>query len=332
MAVAGQPPTMHSPTGHHATGFVTAASNRSGIWFTHRGYALATTMRRLLAQKFSSGLTLAVIGVVLSLPLLLILLSPDVTRLDPKTLQTPGLVAYLDTGLSDIDGSRLADRLSTRVNIETAEYISKGEALALLEADGEMQATIEAIGENPLPGSILVKAPGSDAQDAGTQKLLAETLRAIPGVTRVDVDIEWIERLNAVVSFARFVGWASFLVLAIACLMVISNTIRLEALRHTRASEIAHLLGARRNFRRRPFVYLGAVYGLLGACIATMLAFGALLVLREPIEGLAKSYALNYTLPSPSLSILGIFVISCTVLGMLAALISVKRVNPDYKS
>lgn len=309
------------------------ATERAGFWYSHRGYALGTTLRRLREKRFSSFVTLLMIGLALSLPLLLMLLGPGFTKLGAAGAQTPGLVAYLEPTLTDIEGSRLTDSLATRANIAEASYVSKAEALELMSSDSSLRSTLDILGENPLPGSILVTPDTSaDMQTAAGHRLLAATLSALPGVAHVEADLDWVERVSALTRFARFAGWLSITVLAIACLMVVSHTIRLEAMRHTREAQVVHLLGGSRAFRRRPFIYLGALYGLLGALGASVAAVFAILVLRGPVESLAASYAINYTLPLPSLATLGIFVILCTFIGMVAAMLSIKQVNPQLSS
>lgn len=316
---------------------VRPVTERHAFWFSHSGYALRNTLRRFFKQKFASLMTLFVIGLSLALPVLVMVLAPDMARMAQQAPQSPGIVAYLDPALNDLQGAKIAASLEDRNTIGSAVYVSKAEALALLSGDpgkdtgGEdsIRTTIAVLGDNPLPGSILITpAAGSESQSVATHRLLANTVRALPQVSQVEINLEWVERLGALTRFARIAGWISIAVLAIACLMAISNTIRLEALRHTRESRVVHLLGASRSFRRRPFVYLGALLGMSGASVACCLASIAIMVLREPVHSLASSYALDYTLPLPTLGMAAIFVMVCTFLGMFAALISVRRIDP----
>lgn len=305
------------------------AAQRHAFWFSHSGYALRNTLRRFLNQKFASVMTLLVIGLSLSLPMLVLVLAPDIARIGQQAPRSPGMVVYLDPALNDIQGARIATKLAERNTIGSAVYVSKSEALDLLGNDDSIRSTIEILGNNPLPGSIVITpAASADAQTVAAHRLLANTLHALPQVTQVEINLEWVERLGAITRFARLAGWLSIAVLAIACLMAISNTIRLEALRHTRESRVVHLLGASRGFRRRPFIYLGALLGMAGAIVACCLATLAIIALREPVSSLAKSYALDYNLPLPGISTAVLFVTVCTFLGMLAALISVRRTDP----
>ena len=307
-----------------------ASQTRNAFWFTHRGYALRSTLRRFLQQKFASLLTLSVLGLSLSLPMLVLVLAPDIARLGSAAPQSPGIVIYLDPALNDIQGARLAETLQAKDSFDSATYVSKSEALELLGDDSSVQSTVDILGHNPLPGSVLLTpARTEQRQSVAEHRLLANTLGALPQVIQVEIDLEWVERLAAITRFARIAGWLSISVLAIACLMAISNTIRLEAMRQTRESRVVHLLGAANSFRRRPFVYLGALLGFGGAIAACLLCTLAIYLLRGPINSLAKSYAFEYTLPLPPPAVVLLFVICCTFFGMLAALISVRRVDPN---
>lgn len=305
------------------------AAQRHEFWFSHSGYALRNTLHRFLKQKFASLMTLLVIGLSLSLPMIVMVLAPDIARIGQQAPRSPGMVAYLDPALNDIQGARIAAALEELNTIGSAAYVSKSEALDLLGNDDSIRNTIEILGDNPLPGSILITpAAGAGIQSVAAHRLLANTVSAQPQVTQVEINLEWVERLGAITRFARLAGWLSIAVLAIACLMAISNTIRLEALRHTRESRVVHLLGASRGFRRRPFIYLGALLGMVGALVACCLATISIIVLRDPVVSLAKSYALDYSLPLPGVSMSVLFVMVCTFLGMLAALVSVRRIDP----
>ena len=107
--------------------------------------------------------------------------------------------------------------------------------------------------------------------------------------------------------------------------MVLSNTVRLEALRYTQESSVIHLLGGKRGFRQRPFVYLGGLLGGLAGLIACLLACIAMTILNVPLQALAHSYALSFALPLPGLSTLLKIVIVSTLLGTITALFTVRQ-------
>ena len=100
---------------------------------------------------------------------------------------------------------------------------------------------------------------------------------------------------------------------------------RLEALRYTQESSVIHLLGGKRGFRQRPFIYLGGLLGGLAGLSACILACIALTVLNVPLQALAHSYALSFALPLPEPGTLLKIVFVSTLLGTVTALFTVRR-------
>ena len=88
-------------------------------------------------------------------------------------------------------------------------------------------------------------------------------------------------------------------VLALGVLLVVGNTIRLDI--GNRREEIAVLqqLGATDSFIRRPFIYLGAWYGLAAGAAALGLLALAGLLLQPSLAALAGSYGSGFTLRGP---------------------------------
>ncbi|MCP6003268.1 cell division protein FtsX, partial [Klebsiella pneumoniae] len=84
--------------------------------------------------------------------------------------------------------------------------------------------------------------------------------------------------------------------LGLGALLVVGNTVRLDI--QSRREEIGVLqhLGATDGFIRRPFLYLGAWYGVAAGVIAIALLTAAALALRAPLAELAASYGSNFAL------------------------------------
>src|SRR5690606_19295051 len=106
----------------------------------------------------------------------------------------------------------------------------------------------------------------------------------------VQHDALWRERLAAWLGLGARLAWVVALLLGLGALLVVRNTVRLDI--QGRAEEIAilQLLGATDRFVRRPFLYLGAWYGLFAGVLALALLVAAVLALRGPVAALAGSY------------------------------------------
>ena len=86
------------------------------------------------------------------------------------------------------------------------------------------------------------------------------------------------------------------ILLGLATLLVVGNTVRLDI--QARAEEIAvvPLMGASDGFVRRPFLYAGIWYGLLGGILAVLAVALVELAVRAPLLELGASYQNRFML------------------------------------
>ena len=150
-----------------------------------------------------------------------------------------------------------------------------GEALGLLD-------------DNPLPASVraTVTATVSPARLAA----LAENAATATGVEDVVVERSWLERLSAFREIVIRLYWSLTAILGLGAVLVSGATVRLAIEARLEEVRVLTLVGAGRGYVRRPFLYLGAVYGLGGAVVAAMSVSALLLLLDEPLVRLFGSY------------------------------------------
>ena len=302
------------------------AANAAGPRWTYgkRGYALAQSLRQLKRHKFASLTTLLVLGITLALPVMLLFASSALQQLSSRSIEGESLTAYLQDSVSDLDGAALSLEWASREGIRDTRYISRDEALALFRENSDIGAAVDALGANPLPGAIIV-FPDSNVLRAGTVEALAASLRQSEAVERVQFDLRWVRRLQAVVSLIQLVGGLLALFLTLTALLVIANTIRLELLRRRSEMEVASLLGASSFFMNRPILYIGALYGLLGGVVASIIAVIGFNAIRQPADDLSSLYESTFRLSHPTPSQIGIVLAISIALGIVGALSSMYR-------
>lgn len=299
--------------------------NRAGqpAWrYRRRGYALHRAWTRLRQSVPSTLLTLLVLGVALTLPVLAWLGGNDIRELFVTTDHKPTLTLYLSTELNDLDGAALSGSLAGNPAIDSTEYISTEEALALVRDHTDVDLAVSLLNDNPLPGSIIVHPVSTES---GEVRRLAGELGRLREVEDVQFDLEWVEKLSAVAAVSRTLIGALGLILTLIALTVIANTVRLEILRQSREIEVSRLLGANTTFVQRPLLYLGALYGLAGGGAALMLSAVLLGLLRPQIQYLADSYASDFALSGLDLRRSAIVLLVTTLLGLVSALVTVLR-------
>ncbi len=87
--------------------------------------------------------------------------------------------------------------------------------------------------------------------------MLVISLEEYDLVESVSFDLEWVERLFAMLQFGERLVVSLGFVLALGVLLVIGNTIRLAIENRRSEIEIIKLVGGTDRFVRRPFLYLG---------------------------------------------------------------------------
>jgi len=152
---------------------------------------------------------------------------------------------------------------------------------------------LDALDENPLPHALVVRPRGGATADIAP---LSQALEALPETYLVQLDTEWVARLRGILLLLGRVVDLVTVLLGLAVVLVIGNTIRLEINNRSTEIEVMKLVGGTDGFIRRPFLYLGVVYGLAGAVFAAALLLLALLLLRAPVAALATLYASSYSL------------------------------------
>jgi len=159
--------------------------------YSRRGYALAQGFRQLRARKLSSLTTLLVFGVTLALPALILFTASSLAELGNKSVGEESLTAYLSLQTSDLDGAALAQQLQALAEVKTTRYISRDEALAIFYEQADVSGAVDVLGENPLPGAIILY-PEKSALNETTMTQLANRVQVMANVDIVQFDLRWV--------------------------------------------------------------------------------------------------------------------------------------------
>jgi cell division transport system permease protein len=186
--------------------------------------------------------------------------------------------------------------------------------------------------ENPLPWSLVV-APAEAAEPPGSFEALVAGLQAHPAVEAVRVDMKWVQRLHTMLVIAHRTLAVLAAVLAAAVLLIIGNTIRDAVIHRREEIEIVSLVGGTPRFVRRPFLYSGFLQGLSGGLVAWLLVSMSVWLVAGPVQRLAGLYGSSFQLAGLSLREAGLLLAGSSLLGWLAARITVwhqlSRLSPQ---
>ena len=154
---------------------------------------------------------------------------------------------------------------------------------------------------------------------------LAEEIGNLPETELVQVDTEWVQRFHAILDIVRQAIAIGSALLGIAIVVVIGNTIRLDIENRREEIEVTKLIGASNAFVRRPFLWTGFWYGLMGGTFALLLVQYGLYLLKDPLTRLTGLYQGHITVValgvSESFAIIG----AAVFLGLFASWITAAR-------
>jgi cell division transport system permease protein len=240
-------------------------------------------------QPVATILTVSVIGIALALPASLNLLVQNGRSLAGGWESARDFSVYMQPGRELTAATTLADELRALDNIDTVLVISADEAMSDFRDVSGLGEVLDTLNENPLPHTLVVRP--KDSATVEELAKLAEELAARPAIDMVKIDTEWVERLNAMLDFMRRIVIIGSLLLIFAVIIIVGNTIRLDIQNHRDEIEVLKLLGASDGFVRRPFLYVGLWYGLIGGGVALLLLVAGGWLLAAPLERLMGLYA-----------------------------------------
>ncbi|MFA5679604.1 MAG: permease-like cell division protein FtsX [Pseudomonas sp.] len=290
---------------------------------SHRDSA-RLALRRVADSPFSTLMIVLVMSIVLALPMGLAVLIDQVERLGIDWQRAAQLSVYLDDEV-ELDAARtLQKSIEALPEVASTQLLDRELALAEFQQHSGLGDALQQLAYNPLPNVILVM-PESIEGGAGALRPLRDQLAQLAGVDEVQIDLLWVERLTSILKmFERFTGGLAVL-LIVALLLVMTNTIRLAI--ESRRDEIlvVKLVGGTDAFVRRPFLYLGVYYGVLAGVFAWLLVGAGLIWLNGTVQQVAALYESDFALAGMPLTDGLTLMAGAMLLGLAGAWLAVGR-------
>ncbi len=270
-------------------------------------------------------LTSAVLGIALALPGGLYLLLNNVNRVTGDWDTGGRISVFLKTAEPDAAAESLAQALRDWEEIARVSVITRAEALSEYRSMSGFSEVLDSLEDNnPLP-AVLTIEPTQEVQNPTRMKDLVERISELPQVEFARFDLQWLQRLDAIVEIVLRGVYLLAALLALGVVLIIGNTIRLGIENRREEIEIANLFGATNAFIRRPFLYGGLLYGLFGALIAWGILGLGFTLLEPAVIRLVSLYGSGFEparLSGPELLTL---IASGALLGLLGAWVAVSR-------
>lgn len=286
--------------------------------------AALSSLNLLCHKPFATLMTVIVIAIALALPALFWVFTDNLNQLTSGWKRSGHISLYLQPSLTENEEKKVLEQVRATKGVGQLTLKSSQDGLTELTSQEGMQDIMQYLPENPLPAVIEV-SPTIEIDSSANLALLARQLGSIPKVEQTKVDMEWIGRLHTLLGFATKLSDALLVLLALAVVLIIGNTLRLAIQNRHEEIQILKLIGATDPFIIRPFLYSGVWYGLAGAIVAVFLVNIFILSLGMVINQLTVVYQMHYPLTSLSIRQILLLIVFAIILGWIGARLSVKR-------
>lgn len=293
------------------------------FFVSHFRQALGS-LGELWRSKSASLMTIGVLGLSITLPSTLYVMVKNAENVSSGWEQASQISLFLKTNSSQGDIDQLLKRIQLWPEIDSINYISADQALDEFKELSGFGDAISYLDQNPLPNVILV-TPTSHHANPVAARLLLDKLKSEREVDIGKLDIEWLERLHALLNVVKDLVTVIALLLFLAVVLIIGNTIRLNILSKKDEILVMKLVGATDAFIQRPFMYTGFWYGFLGGLLAWIAVILLLWWMSSSISVVSELYQKSFNLTGADVStflwMLGLSIF----LGLVGSLLSVKR-------
>lgn len=291
-------------------------------YFFNHLQALRFSLSQLVSKPIATLMTIAMLGIAFSLPCCLWIMIANAKTVTQGWQHTTQMSLFLDTSLSREAAKETLQVVRQHQGVQFANFISPEQGLQTLEEQTGMIEIARLLEKNPLPAVIEVHP-----QDINSERVkqLFNSLKNTNGVSFAKIDMQWLERLDSMINIAENLSVALQVLFGLAVILVVGNTIRLAVQNRRQEIEILKLIGATNRYIRRPFLYFGLLYGLMGALTAWMVVDGLVLWLSGATARLADLYHTRFYIKSldfhHGLYLLGLGLL----LGFIGALMAVTQ-------
>lgn len=246
-------------------------------------YFLRRALTHIGRSPVVAGVTVGTVAVVFLIMGVFALVGHNLESLTHRVGSGLKLSVFLLDDCDEPQREAVEKLLTSSEGVERVQFIDRQEAASRFRRRfGSQAEVLDELDENPLPESFEVTfAPaGQDPQSIGG---LAQQVVNQPGVEEVQYGQAWLDRFFRFVKTVRLLGLGVGVLIFLAALLIVSNTIRLSVYARREEIHILKLVGATDGFIKVPFYLEGVLLGLLGAGLGIALTWSAFALLVPEI-------------------------------------------------
>ena len=236
--------------------------------------AIRSCANMLFNSTFNSILTISAIAISICLPSCFYLITQQFTDFQHEWNTSSKITVYLESTIEEDQVAQVTQLIKQHKNIKNAQVLTPTDVWKQisedLEIDEDLSQSIFDSG-SPIPNTILITPNTTKLKNKDDIKQLKQWVESIPEVEYAQLDLQWVESVRSFSQVIEKIILSVGLVLIIGMVLIISNSIKAEISKQERMVKVQFLCGLSYTFIKRPFLYLGFAYGLLGATLALII-------------------------------------------------------------
>jgi cell division transport system permease protein len=190
--------------------------------------------------------------------------------------------------------AQIRQDLVSNPDVANVSFVTQAQAYQLFRKEfSQNRSMIDNTSATDIPSSFEVRLKNTEA-DATT---VAEVIDGVRGVDEVVNDSSVLDKFYKLLDGARNAVVVIAIILIIAAILLVANTIRLSAFSRRRETSIMRLVGASNFYVQLPFLVEGMIAGLFGWLVAT----GLLVAVTSWLDGLQQYFPFNVQLSTADL-------------------------------
>src|SRR5690625_5632223 len=195
-------------------------------WLRQHRYALRVPIIRLASRPLSSLANIIVLALALAVPFIgwsLLLSTQPLAQHIPIATE---MTLFIQADASPEQRQALETQLNQELDqwIEGFEFISRDQALDSLKDNPSWDQALSVLDENPLPDAYILQL-NDQSQAENSIAQLVTALEAEPAVEQVLLDIDWLQKLDTLLDFAR----QALLFLSLGVILIDRKSTRLNS-------------------------------------------------------------------------------------------------------
>ena len=241
-------------------------------------YLIGEGFRNVFKNKKSTVASLMIMCATMIIFGIFFIIGENINYFIAEIESAQGIQVYINNDATEDEIKEIGEKIRALNGINTAEYVSKEEALnQMKEKFKEKEYLLEGYEQNNIfPASYVVTLT-----DLNLSKQVQDEISKIEHIKKITSRDETVATLINLANGVRIVTGAILVLLVVISIFIISNTIKLTV--HARRKEISIMkyVGATNGFIRWPFMVEGILIGIIAGAISLGLVGGIYSIIAE---------------------------------------------------